>query len=117
MVSEGFQVINKFVNLTYLDLRVNHIAIDNLRHMSLLVDSLEPLKKLKYLSLAENCLQNMGFGALMNNVLPGMLELEVLDLSHVFLTPESFHHIFFLVKKRDPMIKSINYKEHRQGGG
>lgn len=109
MVSEGFQVINKFVNLTYLDLRVNHIAIDNLRHMSLLVDSLEPLKKLKYLSLAENRLQNMGFGALMNNVLPGMLELEVLDLSHAFLTPESFQHIFFLVKKRDPMIKSISY--------
>ena len=109
MVSEGFLVINKFVNLTYLDLHANHIAIDNMRHMSLLVDSLEPLKKLKYLNLAENRLQNMGFGALINNVLPGMLDLEALDLSHAFLTPESFTNIFSLVKKREPLIKSITY--------
>lgn len=109
MVSEGFMIINKFVNLTYLDLRANHIAIDNPRHMSLLVDSLEPLKKLVYLSLAENRLQNMGLSALINNVLPGMLDLQTLDLNHAFLTPESFENIFFLVKKREPIIQLIDY--------
>jgi hypothetical protein len=109
MVSDGFSTLGEFVNMTHLNLSDNHIAIDNSRHMNLLVASLEPLTKLTHLSIGGNRLQTTGFGCLCSHVFPVMRDLEFLDVSDAFLTPDCYSMTYDLIKSRDPIIKKIVY--------
>ncbi len=110
IVADGLVNVGSFSTLTQLDLRNNHIAIDTTRHVSLFLEALSPLVKLKYLNLGQNRIQDLGFSALCISVLPDMQELEVLDASESFLTPASFEHMFHLVKTRNPSIKTMYFQ-------
>ena len=109
MVDDSLGNIGTFSKLIQLNLRNNHIAIDSVRHKSLLVEALSPLVKLKYLNLSQNRIQDLGFSALCNSILPNMSDLEALDTSESFLTPKSFDHMLDLVKNRKPPIPTMDF--------
>ena len=114
IVADGLLCLGSLVNLTHLDLRNNHIAIDTTRHTSLVVEALSPLTKLQYLNLSQNRVQDQGFSALCNRILP-TCELEVLDASDAFLTPASFNDMFNLVKLRKPASRPCTSRATSSG--
>ena len=72
-----------------------------------------PLRKLNYLNLSQNRIQNQGFTALCHSVLPEMQELAILDLSDGFLTPAAYECMFDLMYANDMYLRPLVHSSIR----
>ena len=112
MVDNSLQVLGQFTLLEYLDLSRNFINTDNDRCRNVLSNTLSNLKRLSYLDLGYNRIQNIGASMLFRDILPKLSKLETIKLRNCFLNPQLYEIIRTLLKQLDLPLKHLDISEN-----
>ena len=107
MVTDGLSRLGRLTSLTSVNLAWNCITLDNARHSAIFVAAFAPLQKVHYFNVAHNRIQDQGVKVLHEQIVPKMLALTYLDLSHSFITPASFSVLEALMRRPDTLLKTI----------
>ncbi len=108
MINNSLVLLGNLANLQFLSLASNCLTLDNVRHIDLFVRALCPLVKLEKLNLSMNRIQDIGFAALREDVLPNLTVLKQLSLKRCFITPKSFSQWEKMLRQKDSPLQRIN---------